>query len=133
MRTVAETWRDEAGTGTWDVVGRRIECMVNSDNMDVLALMDGDAHGFMGIVAFDCPVTGRRMSQEHFFYIEPEHRRYETARMLIAEAEKWSKDNGCEALLITASSMAYSDFERVGKLYKRMGYDPYERTYIKEI
>lgn len=86
-------------------------------------LLIGD-RGMIGGFVFPHPLSGRMVFQELFWRSEG----FEGVRLLAA-AEKQAKAMGCErSLMIGIDTMP-----DVAGLYARLGYEPAERNFIKEL
>jgi len=105
---------------------------MNSDKADVLALQtdDGKIVGYMGIRSFPNPLGRGFDAYEHLMFVHPDYRGMGAVR-LIRAAENWAKYHGCNHLILNASYMASAGCDRVCKLYEKMGYRPFEKSYIR--
>lgn len=98
------------------------------------ALIVADAGGLIGMLAmlvypyYFNPAV--RMAQELFWWVEPAHRRSGVAGRLLAHAEAWARSRGARAVQMIA--LDESDGASVAAMYKRRGYAPVERSFLKE-
>ena len=103
------------------------------DNPDMLILVAEDAGKIIGITgALLYPMyfnPAKLVAQELWWYLTPETRGGPTSKMLFQTIEKWAKDKGAEAMFMIA--LADARVDTMAKVYKRNGYTPAERTYMK--
>jgi GNAT superfamily N-acetyltransferase len=99
-------------------------------NCLMVADVDGEVVGMMGFSIFQHPMSpGKKIAQEHFWWIEPEHRRSGVGSELLATAEHLIKARGAIGnFMITLHGV---DHERVGNFYEGEGYRPFEYVYFK--
>lgn len=71
-----------------------------------------------------------KVASELVWYVEPEYRGTE-GKHLHQAFEYWAKRVGCT--LINMVLLEDENSERMNKIYKRKGYSPVERSYIKEL
>tara|TARA_R110000868_G_scaffold255643_2_gene512217 strand:+ start:419 stop:880 length:462 start_codon:yes stop_codon:yes gene_type:complete len=103
------------------------------DNPNMLVLVAEDAGKIIGITgALVYPMyfnLGKLVAQELWWYLTPETRGGPASKMLFQTVEKWAKDKGAEAMFMIA--LADARVDTMAKVYKRNGYTPTERTYMK--
>lgn len=103
------------------------------DNPDMLILVAEDAGKIIGITgALLYPMyfnPAKLVAQELWWYLTPETRGGPASKMLFQTIEKWAKDKGAEAMFMIA--LADARVDTMAKVYKRNGYTPAERTYMK--
>ena len=76
-------------------------------------------------------MSRRALAVEPFFWMHPEHRGSLDAVRLILALEKWAATNGCVALtMIELDRIPGSPASRI---YRKLGYEPAERTWIKKV
>tara|TARA_B100001094_G_scaffold332932_1_gene407395 strand:+ start:7224 stop:7691 length:468 start_codon:yes stop_codon:yes gene_type:complete len=68
---------------------------------------------------------------ELFWYVYPEHRKTRAGYLLFQALEAWAKDVGCDALTMVA--LDHLEADKIAKVYRRKGYEPIERAYIKRL
>ena len=71
------------------------------------------------------------LAQELFWWVSPEHRKSGTAIELLGALEETAKALGAKAILML--SIDALDGERVAHIYKRRGYKPAERTFMRKL
>jgi len=107
--------------------------LINNENSDVLILDTGnEIAGLMGLTIFKNPVSDGLAANEHFFYVLPQHRGISSVRM-IKSAIEWAKNKGCSHLILNASRMASSLYDRTCSLYEKLKFQEFEKSYIKKI
>lgn len=103
------------------------------ENPDMLMLVAEDAGEITGITgALIYPMyfnPAKLVAQELWWYLTPEARGGATSKMMFQNIEKWAKDKGAEAMFMIA--LADARVDTMAKVYKRSGYAPAERTYVK--
>jgi GNAT superfamily N-acetyltransferase len=73
------------------------------------------------------PIIGGNYALELMWWIAPEHRNLKLAKTFISSFEGWAKQKGLDRVIMgSAPSM-----KSASKFYSRMGYDPFESTYIR--
>lgn len=103
------------------------------DNPDMLILVAEDDGKIIGITAaMTYPMyfnTDKLVAQELWWYLTPEARGGPASKMLFQTIEKWAKAKGAEAMFMIA--LADARVDTLAKVYKRSGYTPVERSYVK--
>jgi GNAT superfamily N-acetyltransferase len=103
------------------------------DNPDMLILVAEDAGEIVGITgALIYPMyfnPAKLVAQELWWYLTPKARGGSASKMLFQTIEKWAKDKGANAMFMIA--LADERVDTMAKVYKRSGYAPVERTYVK--
>jgi GNAT superfamily N-acetyltransferase len=91
-----------------------------------VAEQDGKIVGMTGGVSYPAYFNhGCKAAQEMFWWCESPG----AGRRLYAALEAWARGQGCK--MMTMIALQDSSAERMGRLYKRMGYRPSEHCYIK--
>lgn len=108
-----------------------IASLINDADKDLLLLVEdaGEIVGYMGMNIFINPLGDQKIFNEHYFFILPKYRGISSVRM-IKSAKQWAKSKGCTHMLITASSLANSYYERICCFYEKLKFKEFERTYI---
>ncbi len=99
---------------------------VDEPNVAFVVLDEGDLIGMAA--ALVAPLyfnRGKRLAQEIFWWIEPEHVRQ--TRRLLAGLEEASMRQGAEIMLLPSLTAS------AGRLYRRMGYRPMEHYHMKAL
>lgn len=103
------------------------------DNPDMLILVAEDDGQIIGITAaMTYPMyfnPDKLVAQELWWYLTPEARGGPASKMLFQTIEKWAKAKGAEAMFMIA--LADARVDTLAKVYKRSGYVPVERSYVK--
>lgn len=103
------------------------------DNPNMLVLVAEEAGTIIGITgALAYPMyfnPGKLVAQELWWYLTPAARGGSTSKLLFQTIENWAKDIGAEAMFMIA--LADARIDTMAKVYKRSGYAPVERTYVK--
>ena len=81
--------------------------------------------GMIGVIATEHPHSGEPVMSELCWYVEPDARG--TGVRLLLAAENWGRDLG------VTKSIVVSPNEAVSALYERLGYQPLERQFIKDL
>lgn len=87
--------------------------------------------GIISCIIIDSMASSDRMATEDFFGVLQSHRS-SAGTKLIKEALCWSKSENCKHFMLGLNKMFHS-CDRVDKLYKAIGFQEYEKIYIKEI
>lgn len=71
------------------------------------------------------------IAQELGWYVKPEYRSGAISKTLLTSFEEWAKLVGATHVSMATLNNDYQD--RLERIYDRLGYEPAERTYIKEL
>lgn len=127
----AAGWGDVAAF-VEDDCAKTLAAMVDNDSMVLLVLENvaGDVVGMAGGVSAPCYFNhALTLGQELFFWINPEER---GGGMTFKKAlEQHAREIGCDAWMMIALDNIRPD--ATGALYKRAGYRPAERNWIKRL
>lgn len=100
------------------------------DSTDALAAVlrdEGEFAGcFLGSVGANL-LSGQLMCAEIFFWVEPGYRGH--GRKLLSYAQRWAKERGCSAIVLSAPRSA----ERAQEVFRRWGFKPTEHWYRKAL
>ncbi len=91
-----------------------------------------DGNKIVGAVAgmvYPLFFSGDLISQEIFWWVDPEARGTEAGKMLFEALNGWAKENGAVALSMIAIENGKA--EAVGKIYKKKGFIPTEHAYVR--
>jgi len=106
------------------------KALANPDMLILVAEDGGQIVGITGALLYPMYFNPAKLvAQELWWYLTPETRGRQTAKMLFQTIEKWAKDKGAEAMFMIA--LADARVDTLAKVYKRNGYTPVERTYMK--
>lgn len=93
-----------------------------------LFVVDG---GMIGGLVYQHFFNAERIAQELFWWVDPEKRGGTTAVRLLDAFSVWAKERG--AMRLTMIALDASDGDRVGDLYRRRGFEPLERTFVRSL
>lgn len=97
-----------------------------------VAEVDGEVVGAVAGICYPHFLNNNRVvAQELFWWVDPEHRGSTIGNELHDMLVTWASMNGARAFFMIAINNERSD--RIEKLYKRKGYEPLERTYVRGI
>lgn len=99
--------------------------LMNPDGVILVSGSDASLTGMIAMLAYDHPFSGERTAFEVVWWVEPEARG-DGVRLLRA-AEDWAKEQGAGKVQMVAPD------DRVGTLYRRMGYVPVETSYQRSL
>jgi GNAT superfamily N-acetyltransferase len=91
----------------------------------LLSERQGEICGMFGYFVYPHFMSGEVVAGEVFWWVEPEHRG--EGVKLLKEAEKRAKSSGAKRMQMIAPD------DRIGMLYKRLGYEFVESSYQKTI
>ncbi len=95
-----------------------------------LALRDAAPVGLVGALCYPLYFNpGCEVVQELFWWLEPEARGRGAAEMLFQNVQTWANDMSAVAVFMIALDDARVD--KMDRFYKRAGFRPMERTYMK--
>lgn len=105
--------------------------LINTGTLFV-ADVGGDVVGMIGLSIFEHPMSPKKkMAQEHFWWVEPEHRKEQIGGQLLETAEHLIKARGAVGnFMITLHGVGH---EHIGKFYEGAGYRPFEYMYYKRL
>ena len=95
-----------------------------------LSTSAGEAMGWIGGMLFDDPLTGDLVVMESFWFAYPKHRGLGAIK-LIKRLEQWARDH--RAVRLVMACLNAINFEIMGDLYTRAGFQPTETFYLKEL
>lgn len=97
-----------------------------------LAELDGEIVGITGALIYPLYFSpSKHIAQELWWWLTPQARGTGAGGQMFKKIQEWASDRGADALFMIAL-----EDERVGKmekLYRRAGFKPLERTFIKEV
>jgi GNAT superfamily N-acetyltransferase len=105
---------------------------IKSQNGIVILMMDGDyvAGGIAGMVQEWGFNKSIKLAVELFYWVDEKYRGRNSLKLLILY-EEYAKALGALNSMMVSVNTHLQD--KVGKLYKKMGYTEYERFYIKNL
>lgn len=97
----------------------------------ILVLIDGDYSivGMLGGLAIPEPYSGDLGASEMFWFVRDGHRG--GGLSLYRAFEAWAREKGC--VQIRMAGLSDSMPEKMDKIYRRLGFEPCERQYVKEL
>jgi len=105
------------------------------DNPDVglwLAELNGAIVGITGAIAYSLYFSPKNIAvQELWWWLTPYARGTGAGKQMFNCIESWAKEKNAAVMFMIALEDERS--ERMEKLYKRAGFKPLERTFIKEV
>jgi len=102
------------------------------DECLVVAEHDGTTVGvFLGTLEPSYTNANQLEGCEILFYVQPEYRGNGIARKLMCAFEGWCRKKGAKKVVMGAVSEMKG--EKLGKLYQRAGYKPYEVSFYKDL
>jgi GNAT superfamily N-acetyltransferase len=97
-----------------------------------IVLVDDQHRGMAAALVFPAFFDAQTlMAQELFWWVSPEHRGSGVAIDLLKAVEAHAKAMGCKALLML--SIDSLDGKRVAQIYRRHGYRPAERLFMRKL
>jgi hypothetical protein len=133
---VLRAWKAECNdnkfgiAGSIEVTKNHLAKMILSPECAVFMLTDYDNPvGFIGVTIFESPISDDKMANEHLWYVVPEARGKASVGLLIS-AMRWAKSMGCSHFLCNASMLASDLHDQVCELYKSLGMEKFETTFI---
>lgn len=100
---------------------------MNDDGLLLVAGSDGAIAGMLAMFVYAHPFSGDRIAYELAWWVEPEARSSGVGLELLKAAEEWAKDRAATAVQMIAPN------ERVGDLYRRLGYRPMETAFQRSL
>jgi GNAT superfamily N-acetyltransferase len=88
-----------------------------------------EVRGIMGALCTRCMMTGDMEGCELFWYVRQPYRGTPAGIRLLMEFERWAKER--QAVRVKMIHLMSINAETLMELYKRFGYTPLERAYIK--
>jgi GNAT superfamily N-acetyltransferase len=97
-----------------------------------LALVDDAPVGIAGALLYPLYFNpAYEVAQELFWWLNPDARGSGAGEKLFQTLQTWAKDNGASAVFMIA--LADNRVDKMDSFYKRAGFQPMERTYMKEV
>lgn len=94
----------------------------------LVAEADGALGGMIGLVVFAHHLSAERIAGEVMWWVDPDARG--VGRRLLGAAERWAAEAGAEAIHLIAPAAGDA---RIGALYTRRGYQPFETAYQRRV
>ncbi len=102
------------------------------DKTILVAELDGFVVGAVGLITYQLWFNAKdSAAQELFWWVHPESRPSGAGTLLLDAAETWSKYVGAKILFM--GTLEASNPERIGAMYTRRGYKPFEHLYAKKM
>jgi len=125
MRGVAEF--DPAGYGEFYK-----NAIANPDMAVWLAECEGDVVGISGAMVYPLYFSPNyRVAQELWWFLKPSARGTGAGLAMFQEIERWAGEKDARALFMIA--LEDENSAQMEAVYRRSGYRPMERTFIKEV
>lgn len=102
----------------------------DSDKISLILWCDNEPVGILVAVCTNNHLffNVERCGYELFWYVKPEHRKYNWSMQMLDMFEHWAKYRGCRRVV-----MGHFEKYHLGKLYQRRGYQPFEYSYNKDL
>lgn len=108
------------------------EMLVNPRAGIWLALVNDTPVGIAGALLYPLYFNpAYEVAQELFWWLNPDARGSGAGEKLFQILQTWAKDNGASAVFMIA--LADNRVDKMDSFYKRAGFQPMERTYMKEV
>lgn len=88
---------------------------------------DGRLTGMLALIVFPQHFSGELIAGEVFWWVDPEARKGRTGLKLMRKAEEIAVELGAEKMQMVAPT------DRIGDLYKHLGYTQVESTYQRNL
>lgn len=125
IRFVAETDYHETIKIDPESASATVRGLIENPDAAVFVSGNGTLTGMIGMLAYSHPFSGERAAFELFWWVDPEARG-DGIRLLRA-AEGWAREQGIHKMQMIAPT------ERVGVLYKRLGYKHVECAFQRSL
>lgn len=139
LRPLAVAWRQEADAETFglsldvNVFLADLQGLQTDAGSALLVLTEHNVpRGFMGLIHFDSTFGPDTLVQEHYWYVDPDHRTMGSFR-LITEARRWAASRGAKGILFTASLLSSDKHDKLVRFYERLGMSRIETTYLERL
>jgi hypothetical protein len=132
LTEMAKAFLDESGYADFygtddDSIEFTLTNLINAQSL----LTDGE-NGMVGFLIFPMYFNVKHIvSQELFWWVSKEKRGTKLGIELLKEAEKQSKKLGAKSMFMISLDHLHGD--KVGDLYKRMGYTKNEQVYMRRL
>ena len=139
LKPLLKRWQAEANSFNLDMdidyFMVELHNMVSSETCGVIILTSKKDRplGFMGLVQASPLSEKNKIMNEHYWYIEPEHRGGRNSLLMINKALEIAKQMGCTRFSITASRIASDLHDKVCRIYERLGFEQYETAFMKVV
>jgi hypothetical protein len=104
--------------------------MESEQGIIFVAMEDQDIIGAIAGMAYPEPYSGELVVQEFFWFVRPGHRGSAGLRLYNA-LEYWARQKEAKALRMV--HLMDSMPEKLSRIYKRLGYEPLEMQYTKDL
>lgn len=107
------------------LAGTIFDLLNNPDGAVFVSGNDATITGMIALLLFEHPFSGERTVFELVWWVDPESRG-DGVRLLRA-AEEWGRESGVRKMQMVAPN------DRVGALYRRLGYEAVETSYQRSL
>lgn len=112
-----------------DLLGHRIAGFISGlTGKLLLAEQDGQVVGMIAAVVYPHLLTGVMQGSEIVWWVDEDARKSGAGLQLLAAAETWYRAMGAE----TSHVVSWGD-DRLDRLFTRIGYQPYEKVFVKKL
>lgn len=126
QRFAAETeYRDLISVRSKPLETAILSILGNPDGATFVSGTDATLTGMIALLAYDHPFSGERTAFEVVWWVDPESRG--DGLRLLRAAEGWARGQGIAKMQMVAPN------ERIGALYRRLGYAPVETSYQRSL
>lgn len=126
QRFVAETdYRDLVVIDPKRLASTITGVLNSPDGVAFVSGTDATLTGMIALIAYDHLYSGERTAFEMVWWVDPEARG--DGLRLLRAAEGWAREQGIRKMQMVAPN------ERVGALYRRLGYAPVETSYQRSL
>lgn len=136
IRPVGEQWLKEQNASDFglkvdfETIVKDLEGWLEGEGT-ILVAMDGvQPVGFLAVFALPSYLGPQKIALEKYWYTMTGH--HTAGPRLLCEALKWAKEHGCSHLIMSASNLASNMHDQVCEFYQRMGFKPFESSFICE-
>ncbi len=103
---------------------------IEEPGSDVLVATHEEPVGFIALFTAPSFLGKQLFAVEKYWYVHP---RANCGLQLLVEAQAWAREHDCSHLMMSASKIAGSMYQKVCRFYERSGFVLVESSFIKEV
>lgn len=139
IERMCRNFKDASPYATFELSDTRLKEIVNAfltgDKSTFIAFLamndENQPVGMVAAMATQPIFSDVKIAGELIWWVDVEYRQTRAGLELLNALETWAKQSGCSA--ITMTLLEDPNFDKIDGIYKKFGYRPSERSYLKEL
>lgn len=125
------TWK------TFADIQEHMEVFIGDRNNLVLLLCNAEDHRILGVLVaakISSPFLFQPWATELLWWVSPDGRKGRNPLRMIEALEYWARQEDCSYVkLAMTERLSRRQTKRLNRIYRKKGFHPFERSYIKEL